>query len=144
MLLNPPPIQNQALLQTVNTYPVCEKWILLLNDVNLNWAAYSQSGLKRLSDVALNVEKVLNWIEDNAPASVEAYTYLQALATGAHTIGTQAYLSAINATGTADIVLSADAVNVLATLKQWDPVLNLYTPTAPDNLGLRLIKGVTA
>ena len=144
MLLNPPPLQNQALFQTVNTYPVCEKWILLLNDVTINWAMYSQSGLKRLSDVALNVEKVLNWIQDNAPASVETYTYMQTLATGAHTIGTRAYLSSINAAGTRDIVLTSDAVNVLATLKQWDPVLSLYVPTAPDGLGLRLVKGVIA
>lgn len=142
MLLNPPPIVNQALFQAVNTYPVCEKWILLLNDIGNNWGLYSQSGLKRLSDISLNIEKVLNWIQSNATASAETYVYLQALATGAHTIGTQAYMSSINAQGTRDVILTSDAVNVLATLKQWDSVLNLYTPTVPDSLGLRLIKGV--
>ncbi len=144
MLLNPPGTLNQALFQTVNRYPVCETWILLLNDVGSNWEQYSQAGYKRLSDISFSVEKVLNWIQSVAPASVESHGYLQTLATGAHTLGTQAYLAAIRATGSLDVTLTADAINVQATLKQWDPVLGLYVPTAPDVLGLRLVRGVSA
>ncbi len=143
MLLNPPPIQNQALFQTVNTYPVCEKWILLLNEVGIRWTSYGQPGLRRISDIALNIGKVLNWIQANAPVSVETYDYLQTLATGAHAIGTEAYLASVNAVGDREVILTADAVNVLVTLKQWDPILNVYSPSSPDTLGLRLVRGVT-
>lgn len=144
MLLNPPPVTNQALLQTVNTYPVCEKWILLLNDVSNDWGLYSQSGFKRLYDIASNISKVLNWIQSNALASVETYSYLQTLATGAHTIANQAYIFSINAHGSLDIILTSDAVNALTTLKAWDAVLGLSIPIFPDALGLRLVRGITA
>ena len=144
MQLNPPATLSQALFQTVNRYPVCEAWILLLNDVDANWEQYSQAGYKRLSDISFSVEKVLNWIQSVAPASVESYGYLQTLATGAHALGTQAYLAAINSMGTLDVTLTADAINAQATLKQWDPVLGLYVPAAPDVVGLRLVQGVSA
>lgn len=95
-----------------------------------------------MADVALNVAKVLRYIQKQAPASVLVYQYIQPLAIGAHDIGVYARLTSINATGAESVILTADAVGALTTLQQWDDVQGIYVPQHPGQLGLRLVRGV--
>ena len=151
MLLRPQMVASQmpglqALNQLVAQYPVCEAWIKLLTasgGIVTYWGSLSPQGLNSVGQISDSVAKVLRYIQGNAPGYVPVFQYIAPLAIGAHDVSVSAYLAAINASGSLQVVLSAAAVGALGTLQAWDDALNLNVPANPGQVGLVLVSGIT-
>ena len=147
MILRPASVASQtaglqALSQLVVQYPVCEKWILLLQTVNEYWGQLTPDALRYVAQISDAIGKVLRWIQGQSPPYVPAQQYITTLATGAQDVKVAAYLAAINASGALKVELTSAAVGALSTLQAWDDALNLYVPANPPQTGYLLVTGV--
>ena len=146
MLARPQSTDSQsAVLQDrwriAQSYPVCELWLLLQQEIVDAFDQLSPQGMLGASRVAQQIAKVLGWIEGQGVQSVLAFNYLGRLWEGAHAVQTQAKIASLGATGAGIVTLDSDAVSALSTLQTWDDVLGNYIPADPADLGRRLVLG---
>ena len=146
MLAHPASTQSQQYvlqdrLRIASSYPVCELWALLQEEIVASFDHLTPASLLRASDVAKQILKVMQWIEGQGVSSVLGFSYLGALQAGAHETEVRARLASLGATGTGHVTLDASAVSALSRLAQWDDVLGLYIPAHPDQLGAQLVLG---
>lgn len=149
MILNPQSASSQtvlinALKQTINQYPVCEAWLLVIRQLKVDLKLLDSQSLVLLSKISNNLTKVFDHITGVVSQEVTSLSYLQTLSINSHKISVNSRVLSINLNnGIMTMSLNNQAISALSILSKWDPAQNLFKPTDPGSAGYQLVNGIT-